>query len=76
MDIKTANVLYDNGTFSDMYQSGFITNKVFTYREIYLWVDLQMRIRGIRKNKAVGEAVIKFGQCELTIWRALRCFTK
>lgn len=75
MDIKTANALFDEGIFSEMYKAGFITAKVFTYREIYLWVQAQMQVRGISKNQAVLEAEVKFNKDERTIWRALNSFT-
>jgi hypothetical protein len=75
MDIRVANALFDDGTFLEMYKAGFITSKVFTYREIYLWVDAQMKTRRISKNQAVLEAEVKFRKDESTIWRAVRSFT-
>jgi hypothetical protein len=74
MDIQLANILFDNGVFSAMYKAGFITSKIFTYREIYLWVHAQVKVRGVTKNQAVLEAEVKFGKDERTIWRALNCF--
>jgi len=74
MNIKIANTLFDDGIFSEMYKAGFITAKIFTYREIYLWVEAQMKIRGITKNRAVLEAGGKFNKDERTIWRALNSF--
>ncbi len=74
MNIKIANTLFDDGIFSEMYKAGFITAKIFTYREIYLWVQAQMKIRGITKNQAVQEAGGKFNKDERTIWRALNSF--
>jgi len=74
MNIKLANTLFDNGIFSEMYKAGFITSKIFTYREIYLWVQAQMKIRRITKNQAVLEAGDKFNKDERTIWRALNSF--
>jgi len=74
MDIKLANTLFDDGIFSAMYKAGFITDKVFLYREIYLWVNAQMQARGIKKNQAVLEAEVKFNKDERTIWRALNSF--
>jgi hypothetical protein len=74
MNIKTANTLFDDGIFSEMYKAGFITAKIFTYREIYLWVQAQMKIRDITKNQAVQEAGGKFNKDERTIWRALNSF--
>jgi len=75
MNIKTANALFNEGIFSEMYKAGFITAKVFTYREIYLWVQAQMQIRNITKNQAVLEAEVKFEKDERTIWRALNSFS-
>jgi hypothetical protein len=74
MNINLANTLFDDGIFSTMYKAGFITTKVFVYREIYLWVQAQVKTRGISRNQAVLEAEIKFNKDERTIWRALNCF--
>jgi len=74
MNIQIANTLFNDGIFSEMYKAGFITDKIFTYREIYLWVHAQMKTRGITKNQAVLEAGGKFDKDERTIWRALNCF--
>ena len=74
MNIKIANTLFDDGIFSEMYKAGFITAKIFTYREIFLWVQAQMRARGITKNQAVQEAGGKFNKDERTIWRAMNSF--
>ncbi len=76
MNIKIANTLFDDGIFSEMYKAGFITAKIFTYREIYLWVQAQMKVRGITKNQAVLEAGGKFNKDERTIWRALNSFAE
>ncbi|RFZ85699.1 hypothetical protein DYU05_08910 [Mucilaginibacter terrenus] len=75
MNIQTANTLFDQGVFSAMYKAGFITAKVFTYREIYLWVHAQVQTRHITKNQAVSEAATKFDKDERTVWRALNSFT-
>lgn len=74
MNIKLANALFDDGIFSAMFKSGFITTKVFAYREIYLWVQAQVKTRRITKNQAVLEAEVKFMKDERTIWRALNSF--
>jgi hypothetical protein len=74
MNITTANTLFNDGIFSAMYKAGFITSKIFTYREIYLWVQAQMQTRRITKNQAVLEAGGKFNKDERTIWRALNSF--
>jgi hypothetical protein len=74
MNIKLANTLFDEGVFSALYKAGFITAKVFTYREIYLWVQAQMQTRGLPKRQAVLEAGNKFDKDERTVWRALNSF--
>jgi len=76
MTIETANTLFNQGVFTELYKSGFITAKVFVYREIYLWVHAQVQTRGITKNQAVLEAEVKFGKDERTIWRALNSFDR
>lgn len=74
MNITTANSLFDEGTFSAMYKAGFITTKVFIYREIYLWIQAQIKTRNLSKRRAVLEAEVKFKKDERTIWRALNSF--
>jgi hypothetical protein len=74
MNINLANTLFDNGTFMEMYKAGFITDKVFLYREIYLWIKAQMQTRNLNKYQAVLEAEIKFNKDKRTIWRALNSF--
>ena len=74
MNIKIANTLFDDGVFSAMYKAGFITTKVFIYREIYLWVEAQLKTRGLSKSQAVLEAGFKFMKDERTVWRALNSF--
>ena len=76
MDIKIANTLFDNGTLSEMYKSGLLSDKIFIYREIFLWVNAQIYTRCISKNAAVLEAEIKFKKDERTIWRAMNSFSK
>ncbi len=76
MNIKIANALFDEGTFSAMYKAGFITAKVFIYREIYLWINAQIQTRGLNKRQAVLEAEIKFKKDERTVWRALNSFER
>ena len=74
MNIKLANTLFDDGVFSAMYKAGFITSKIFTYREIYLWINARVQVSGITKRQAVLEAEIKFKKDERTVWRALNSF--
>lgn len=74
LNIQTANALFNGGIFSAMYKAGFITYKVFLYREIYLWVQAQIQTRGITKSQAVTEAQGKFTKDSRTIWRAMNSF--
>ena len=74
MNITKANTLFDDGIFTEMYKAGFITTKVFIYREIYLWTQAQIKTRCITKRQAVLEAEVKFEKDERTIWRALNSF--
>ena len=74
MNITTANSLFDEGTFSAMYKAGFITTKVVIYREIYLWIQAQIKTRNLSKRQAVLEAEVKFRKDQRTIWRALNSF--
>jgi hypothetical protein len=75
MTIQTANFLFNNGTLTELYKAGFLTDKVFLYREIYLWINAQMHVRGITKNRAVLEAEAYFNRDERTIWRAINKFS-
>lgn len=75
MNISVANKLFDQGVITELYKAGFINQKLFTYREIYLWIQAQMQTRGLAKNEAVMAAEVKFGKDERTIWRALNSFT-
>jgi hypothetical protein len=75
MNINIANALFNQGIFTELYKAGFINTKLFTYREIYLWIQAQIQTRGINKRQAVLEAELKFEKDERTIWRALNSFT-
>jgi hypothetical protein len=75
MNIQTANALFNNGTFMEMYKAGFITDKVFLYREIYLWIEAQLETRSISLRKAVLEAEVKFDKGNRTVWRAYYSFS-
>lgn len=76
MTIKTANTLFNDGTLTELYKAGFLTDKIFLYREIYLWINAQMHARGITKNRAVFEAEVYFDRDVRTIWRAVNKFSE
>lgn len=74
MDSKVTLTLFDDGIMSALYKAGFIGVKAFLYRDIYLWVDTQVKVRKITKTQAVLEAEVKFDRSEATIWNALKSF--
>lgn len=74
MDNKIILTLFDDNIMSALFRAGFISPKVFLYRDIYLWVDAQITVRGITKTQAVIEATEKFNKSESRIWIALKCF--
>ena len=75
MNIHLANTLFNDDIFGAMYKAGFITDKIFIYSEMYLWVQAQIKNRGLSKHQAVLEAAGKFNRDERTVWRALNCFS-
>lgn len=74
LENKVTQALYDDGIMSALFKAGFIGAKAFLYRDIYLWVDVQMKARPISKNKAMFEATLKFNVSEDTIKRAIKSF--
>lgn len=67
-------ILFENGTMSELYKCGFIGTKPFLYRDIFLWVDAQVKTRSLTKSNAILEAMDKFKVSEKTIKRALKSF--
>ena len=74
MDIKIKDILLSEEIMTQLYRAGFISAKIFEYRDIHLWVHAQIITRGISKNKAVLEAEVFFDKSERTIWKAMRSF--
>ncbi|MDB5158472.1 MAG: hypothetical protein JWR50_3179 [Mucilaginibacter sp.] len=74
MDIKIANKLYDEGILTELFKAGFVSAKIFDYREIYLWVDAQCKSRHISQEKAVLEAQLMFKKSRPTIYKAIYIF--
>lgn len=74
MDKQVTLTLFDEGIMSALYKAGFIGPKVFEYRDIYMWVDVQIKVRGISKTQAALEAEVKFNKGRTAIWRALKSF--
>lgn len=74
MTLKQANQLFNDGTFAELFKAGFLTDKVFLYRDIYLWVNAQMTARNIKKEQAVIAAEVQFGVCRATVFNAMKKF--
>jgi len=74
LEEKLKLLLFNNGVMSELYKAGFIGVKPFLYRDIYLYVDMQMKVNGICKTQAVIKASEKFKKAEQTIWNALKAF--
>ena len=74
MDTQLQNFVFDDLFFVNAYKRGWITHKFFSQREIYMWVDAQVKLRKITRYKAALEAEVKFGKGIATIFRALKAF--
>ena len=74
MDIQLANELFTNGILTKMFNAGFISAKIFTYREYYLFVQ-DLINSGMKKDAAVMAATIKFNTDRRTIYYALKAFS-
>jgi len=74
MNIQRTNQLFEDGTLAEMYKAGFVSTTIFRYREIYLWVDAQIKTRQISTNQAAMEAEVKFAVSRGTIYTALKKF--
>lgn len=75
MNINQVNRLFETGAYSDLLNAGFISPKLAVYREIYLYVDAQVKTRDISKTAAALEAEVKFRIGIATVWRALSVFS-
>ncbi len=64
--------LKDNGTLKHLVRNGLMSPKVFTYIEIYLWVDARSKTSSQSLNAIVTDAEITFGVCRRTVWTAIK----
>lgn len=69
--LQILNTLFETGVFDQLYKAGLISSKLSTYRDIYLYVDAQMKTRGLCKEQAVVAASVQFDVDRRTIYRAL-----
>ncbi len=74
MNAQKTKELIENGTLTDMYKDGYVSDKIFTHFNIYSWVRAQVQTRGISQNKAVGEAEVRFDVCRATVYLILKKF--
>lgn len=70
--LQLLNSLFESGVYDQLYKAGLISSKVSFYRDIYLYVDAQMRINGRRKTQAVIAASVKFDCTTVTVYSALK----
>lgn len=71
---KVRSVLYDDEIMQGLFKAGFISATAFLYRDIYLWVSTQMKVRSISKHKAMIEATDKFKLHYNTVDKAFNKF--
>ncbi|MEO6521363.1 MAG: hypothetical protein ABIN91_06795 [Mucilaginibacter sp.] len=70
--LQTLLNLKNNGTLKQLVLSGLMSQKVFNYIEIYLWIDARAKTTGKSLNTIITDAEIAFGVCRRTVWNALR----
>ena len=70
--LQTLLNLKNNGTLKHLVLNGLMSAKIFTYIEIYLWVDARSKTSSQSLNAIVLDAEIAFGLGRSAIWRAIR----
>jgi hypothetical protein len=76
MDIKKTNALFADGTFYELYKAGFLSNKIFVWREIYIWAIQQPgHADPAKRSQIISDAAIKFKTSERTVRRAMSSFS-
>lgn len=61
------NELFKTGLYVKLLKVGLVSPKIATYRDYFLYVDAQIRTRGIAKTKAFKEAAGFYNVDEKTI---------
>lgn len=69
--LQLLNTLFETGVYDQLYKAGLVSAKLSSYRDIYLYVDAQIKTRGIGKEAAVVEASVIFKVGRATVYRAL-----
>jgi hypothetical protein len=70
--LHTLLSLKNNGTLKHLVLNGLMSAKIFTYIEIYLWVDARSKTTTQSLNNIVSDAELAFGVCRRTVWNALK----
>lgn len=70
--LQTLLTLKNNGTLKHLVLNGLMSAKIFTYIEIYLWIDARTKTSNQSLSNIVTDAEITFGVCRRTIWNALK----
>lgn len=73
--IQLLNTLFENGLYEQLYKSGLISAKLSEYRDIYLYVDAQIKTRGITQENAAIAAQVQFGCGRTKIYKAIYLLT-
>lgn len=69
MIFKLINKLEKSGDLKRLADAGIVSTKLFTYREIYMEYDKNLRI-GMNKMEAVHKTSINMRVCQSLIYRA------
>lgn len=70
--LQTLLTLKNNGTLKHLVLNGLMSAKIFTYIEIYLWVDARTKTSSQSLNTIITDAEVTFGLGRTAIWRAIR----
>ena len=71
MDIHLVNKYYDDGTLKAMHETGFLSAKIFLYRDIYIYVDSKIKEQNISQEKATLMASVQFSISRRTVYKAI-----
>ena len=74
LTVLQALELFDNGIMTGLFNRGFISAKIFIYKDIYLWVNAQIKTRKTSKMIIIDQAANKFKTSSATVRRALNAF--
>lgn len=72
--IEIMNFLDSEGHLQKMYKGGLISARIIQFREMYLQVDLKMRVHDKSQRVAVEETADMMKVSTDTVYKALRTF--